>query len=381
MLAWVSAEMRTGDVIGYLPSLLLGADGNGKLTRSISNYSNADALLILEGAPKNWQRATKELAAWLACWDDSDTTRAIQWCGYVVFRNPSAATDTLDLTLVTAEGYLTRRYVGDVTYPAGTLRSAIFADLLTRYVRDGATPGIPMLLQATGNDPALTEDLVLQNADNRTVMTTMTNICGELGGEFAVDWTWSTDNTQLIPTMRLADRIGTPAPAGRKPAVVFSLPGQLIDFQQPTDYSDGKGANRIVYYSTGSGDEVPYSAPVVDTSDLDRPAVEYRDQPAASVSEDALNRYAKQALPILAPGSKPVSLTADLGRLDHRRFGRDWMLGDDLGFSVASVDGNGQPILAFPDGVDGVGRAISVDITRTTITPILADKTVYKETA
>jgi hypothetical protein len=64
-----------------------------------------------------------------------------------------------------------------------------------------------------------------------------------------------------------------------------------------------------------------------------------------------------------------------------RRYGKDWQLGDQIGYSVpgswTDEQGSTAYSLAFPDGLEGVGRVIAVDVNEASISPILADSAVY----
>jgi hypothetical protein len=54
-------------------------------------------------------------------------------------------------------------------------------------------------------------------------------------------------------------------------------------------------------------------------------------------------------------------------------YGRDWGIGDDIGYEITGVDAltGLDTVPAFPGGLSGVGRCIGVERTDTTITPVL----------
>lgn len=379
MLQWISANLCTGRVRGDLP----GLDVQWPIRHTLSNYDTATGTLKLDGAPPDWADLVKAGASLLACYDDEDDGQqpAILWAGYVVTVDPDAATDTAQVSLSTVEGYLARRYVPDVTYPAGTLRDAVVADMVAKWIRAGvgAIPGVPIAVQQIGaGGPALTAAKVYQNTDNATVASRIEALLAELGGEYTITWAWSADSLSLVPTMTVGDHIGQQSTTGI-PAVTFEQPGPVVSVNQPTDYSDGAGANVITAYSSGQGSVTPY-APAVTVAADDRPAFEYRYQPVASEDDlGVLGRHAQQAAGILGPGARPLSLVLALVELGTgRRYGIDWRLGDDLGYHV-------EPCLAFVDGLDGVARAIAVEIGgdeetgATTITPIFAQPEIYTE--
>lgn len=377
MLQWISANLRTGRVGGDLP----GLEVQWPIRHTLSTYDTATATLNLDGAPPDWHDLVKAGATLLACYDDEDDGQSILWAGYVVTIEPDGATDTVSLSLSTVEGYLARRYVPDVTYPVGTLRDAIVADMVAKWIVAGVgpIPGVPIVVQRVGaGGPALTAAKVYQNTDNATVGSRIESLYAEMGGEYTITWAWSVDELSLIPTMFVGDHIGQQSATGI-PAVTFEQPGPVVSVSQPTDYSDGAGANVITAYSSGQGSVTPY-APAVTVPADDRPAFEYRYQPVASEDDLAvLGRHAQQAAGILGPGARPLSLVLAVAELGTgRRYGVDWRVGDDLGYHV-------EPSLAFADGLDGVARAIAVEIGgdeqtgATTITPIFAQPEVYTE--
>jgi hypothetical protein len=374
---WVAASLTTGNVLDDLSTFV----PDYPLRSTLSNYDTATGTLYLDGASPDWARSIKAGASVLACYDDTDPQLAIQWAGYVTKTDPDSATDSVKLDLVTLEGYLTRRYVPDVTYTAAAWgRNAIVADLVSKYVAAGAggLPGVPLsVVQVGGGGPAPTVDLVWQNADNATVLARMSTLFAQLGGEYAITWAWSGAPGQgpLVPTLTVGDRIGVSSGTG-VPAVTLDQPGPIVSVNMPIDYGDGAGANHVTAYSNGSGTYTPYSAPSIATVSDDRPVFEYRWSPASSeTNTTVLGKYATQALGLLSPGARPLSVVLALEELTTgRRYGTDWNRGDDVGYHV-------DPCLAFPDGLDGTARVIVADLGATTLTPTFAQPEIYVEAA
>lgn len=382
-LQWVSADLRTGGIIADLPGVL----APDALRRSVSNYDTATLTLDLGGAPpEDWERATMPCAAVLACYDDAEDTPGvtpgpIQWAGFVTQRVRDPASAQVSLSLATLEAYFDRRYVGDVTWPIATHRDDLIASMLTQNVKTtGADAGIDNLRlnYKAGGGPALGKStqppIVWQNTDNATVLSRLTDVLGRWGGEFAVEWSWSSDNTALIPTVYFGDRVGTSATAGLGPAVAFEFPGSIASAQSTEDYSQDSGANKIVAYSSGQGSVTPYAPPVRATkSGFERPTFEYRYSPVSSETDTTvLQTYAKKQLAQMAPGKQSIAVTLsrDPGSTVARRLGVDWRLGDDIGLII-------QPCDAFPAGYVSAGRVIAYEVTDTIITPTFADPTVY----
>jgi len=305
---WVAAEMVTGRLIASLPGVEL--DPGSPLRKTISTYDTAlgslqltpDPVDPMRAQPENWERALEEGASVLACFDDTDPLRSIQWSGWVSLQKRDGASDSVAFTLATLESYLDCRFVGDVTYDTTWGRNAIIADLIANWITAGG-PTIQLELDYSGAGPKPAESLVWQNTDNKSVLDRITQLCAQLGGEFTIDCAWSADGLSLVHTLHFGDKIGTPAAAGKDPDVTFEQPGVITAFSQVRDYSKGKGANKVVPYSSGQGTTTPYGTPVLASDFAGRPIFEFRYQPAPSISPVALQQYAAQAIKVLARGA------------------------------------------------------------------------------
>ena len=60
-------------------------------------------------------------------------------------------------------------------------------------------------------------------------------------------------------------------------------------------------------------------------------------------------------------GSLALALTAN--REDAPVLGRDWQIGDDIGFDIKAPE--------FPDGLKGTARCVGWELTDTTVTPLI----------
>jgi hypothetical protein len=102
----------------------------------------------------------------------------------------------------------------------------------------------------------------------------------------------------------------------------------------------------------------------------ERPPFEYRFTPSTSISEvSTLTAHAQSALAQMQDGAQALTLTAIVQ--DAPRLGRDWFVGDDIGYRIQSP--------AFPDGLEGVARCIGWKVSvaePSTVTPILATEEV-----
>ena len=409
-LQWLASDLATGVVLADLPSLAC----DWPLRRTIGQYDTGTAHLALDGAPPNWTRATMPGAAVLHCYDDGDPALTLQWSGIVLSRTRNGTQDVVDLSLATGESYLARRYVGDVVYTAQS-QASIVADLVARFVAD--TNGMPLTVQSTGGATART--ITYQATDNATVYDRLQALSQLQGGpEWMLTWQWS-DSTTILPVLVVADRLGASPVGGLAPAAVFAMPGCLVDATLVEDYTDGKGANTVTTYGTGQGSVTPVSSPQ-SVALNGRPKFELRYQPTSNVSSTAdLNSYAAAAAARLADGARALTLVAALTAPGTPMFGRDWQLGDDIGYSIggtraaattavsggtaaapasssmsggtattppsggivggravaAPVGGAAEieVVPAFPGGYSGTARAIAVELTDKTVTPILAD--------
>lgn len=376
-LQWVSANLLTGQDIADLP----GFEAAYPLLRTLSAAESATGTFHLDkNTPENWQEAFYPAGTVLACFDDTDPAMSIIWAGVLTGIGPlDVAGNEVPVSMTTFEAWLNRNIVGDVTYPATQAANDIIAAMVTTWFTNVSGIGL-QLAYTPGAGQMPTADLVLQNTDNMGVQTRIDQIFGQLGGEYTIEWAWAANSQGIVPTLVFGTRIGQAVTAGNQPAVTFESPGTLTGFQWTWDYSEGAGANRIVAYSSGQAGTTPYAPPVAGPPD-GRPVIEYRYSPAPSLSVAQLTQYAQQAAVVLAPGKQIATLTASTINPVGRRFGTDWWLGDDIGYTVTSpyIDegGNTVTVRAFPKGISGVGRCIGVQINETTITPILADKTIY----
>lgn len=370
-LQWIAADAYSGNVIADLPTL----EADWPLRRTIGQYDTGTAHLHLDGAPPNWRRAVLEGGAVLHAYDDTDPAQAPQWSGLVTASFVDSASDAVDLSLVTGEGYFDRRFVRDASYKA-VGQNAIVKDLALRFGGpNDVAPyrGLPLRVEYTTPGVGALRDRTYYDADDATLYTRLRQLMGVRGGpEWCVEWEWSADRMSITPVLRVGDRIGTAPPPGLAPAAAFELPGCVTNAQLARDYSSGKGANLVQAVSSGQGDVRPTSGAVWIEDPWGRPTFEHRWTPSTSITETAtLVEYARQAIRLLAPGGVSLILVAALAAAP--RLGTDWRLGDEVQYAIGAADAYGRPIRAFePDGLIGVDRAIAYELTASTIAPILA---------
>ena len=349
-LRWIACEATTGKIIADLVDLTAGT-----LKQTIGRYETATVSLPIPTAPDDWQRATAPGYATLIALDGDVPV----WGGLVTQRQRSADASgvyTAELSLVTAEGYLDRRYVGDRTYTANN-QEYIVAHLAATY----AIPG-GLLFGTDWAASGYPRDRTYRDDEDGTVYARITQLSGVVDGpEWTMQWGHAASPERYFPTLVVRGRLGAAPLAGLQPNAQFLMPGSVITAATVEDYSAGKGANDVMATGSSQGDMRPTSDHQTLT-DL-RPKFEFRWSPSSTVTVvDTLNLHAQRALAVLGNGSNAVTLTADSRTAP--RLGVDWVLGDDVGYGVEHP--------AWPDGLAGVGRAIGWERDDTTVTPILA---------
>lgn len=362
-LSWVSVNANDGSIIADLPGLLV----DGALKRTIGRAETQTATLPLSpghiptqglhagatfrGAPPNWRQATRAKAVFLVALDEDEVP---VWGGMVTERQTSHGTG-VDLALETAEGYFQDRYVGDETFN-NVPQNTIVRTLVEKYA---ATDGIPIrVVELPGTNPTRTRNYLDQ--DDKTLGSILEELSGVIGGpEWAIGWEWVGDSLGMA--LYVGARIGAAAPDGLGPAAQFYLPGSVVDANLVESYKRGEGANDVMASSSGAGDARPQSPRQRNAGDL-RPRVEFRWSPSSSITEiSTLTSHAQRALSGMKDGTLALAITAT--RAGTNKLGTVWDLGDDIGFDLTGP--------AWPNGITGTARVLGIEITPTTVTPIL----------
>lgn len=350
MLSWVSVNANDGSVIADLPNLRV----DGALKQTLMRYESQTASLPMDGAPSNWQQATRHGATFLVALDEDENP---VWGGLVIGRGRKVG-EGVKMSLVTGEGYFDRVYVGDETFTAFA-QNTLVQTLANKYAKNGVKRGIPLRVQITGGNGAL-RDRAYSDTDDKTLYTVLTDLSGVLGGsEWTVSWEWV--GTKLGLVLTVADRIGSPAPAGLGPAAQFYLPGSVTSAELLESYASKDGANDVMAVSSGVQGARPQSPHQTNTGDL-RPRFEYRWTPSTSITDvGTLTAHAQRGLQAMQAGSVALSITAN--RAEAPQLGVDWNIGDDIGFDITAPE--------FPQGISGTARCVGWELTDTTITPLI----------
>lgn len=380
--SWVACDLKTGVVLDDLPLLDGSQPGsNVQLLQSLGRYETTNVSLPLVNAPTNWQRDTLPGATTMVCLQQSYDTAGNMlgspvpvWGAGVTSANLDQS-DAVQLTLTTIEGYMDRRYTGDQTFTA-TGQNDIVNALVTN-MASGPNGGIPITVQYVTAGSGTPRDRTYADQDDKTVYSALTDLMGVQGGpEWWVGWTHLTAPERYVPVLYVGDRIGQPATAGLAANASFDMPGPVQSFQLIRDYSDGKGANAVMAYSSGQGTTRPQS-PVQTFTDPVRPTYEYRWTPSTSIIDTTtLTGWATSALTQMQAGSTALAMSAIASDKGCPQLGVDWNIGDDIGFSIGGLDQNGRDTVpAFPGGVSGTARCIGwqLELSNTPIiTPVLA---------
>jgi len=349
-LSWISVNANTGSIIADLPTLRV----DGALKRTIGRYESQSVTMPLDGAPLNWQTATRKKSVFLVALGEAEEHEARGlplWGGMVTSKEPNEGAD-LPMSLATAEDYFNDRFVGDETFFTWP-QNDIVEYLVNKYA---ATNGIPIrVVKLPGANPVRGRTYL--DAEDKTLYAVLDELSGVIDGpEWTIDWEW-VDDEKLGLVLYVGARIGAAAPAGLGPSSWFSLPGNVQKVSLKDGYQRGDGANDVMAVSSGSADARPQSPRQVASFD-GRPKIEFRWSPSTSITEiSTLTSHAQRALAGMKDGTVALSITAIRDETDP------FLLGDDVGFDLTAP--------AWPDGIKGTARVFGIEITDTTITPVI----------
>jgi hypothetical protein len=351
VLQWLAVNFRTGAILADLPDLDIG---NG-VTHTIGQYDSTTVSLPVNESVEvpEWLYATRPLGTMIvAISDDANSTP--QWGGLITQRQRTGGAQ-VQLSVSTPELYLSRRYIRDVRQYPQVDRLEIGSDLLTHYILDGAggRNGAPMRIAADGLGPLVDGDY--KDSDDRTIYS----VFQDLGFEWTVGLEWQHNPERITQVCYLSERLGIEA-TDLGPAVTLDWPGNLASAQVVEDYAEGKGANDVMSTSTGQGSVRPQSDHQASVPN-DMPTVEYRGSAGSNITRKAtLNTYAAQVLAAMQPGAIGYAVSLPIEAPDAFEIG----LGDDVGFDLSGPE--------FPEHPHGILRAAGIQISKSTVTPVLA---------
>jgi hypothetical protein len=389
-LSWVACNAKDGRVLADLPDVSVGS-----VSVVLGSYTTTDATLPIPTAPADWVRATMPGGAFLVLLDDpGDGSAPVPVWGGMITRRRRTLGDVAPLSLATIEAYLDRRFVRDREF-AGVSQTQIVKSLVEEFVT-----GFPIRVEASSS--AISRDREYKDSDDKSVLAALSELFGVADGpEWTIGWEHQADPERYTPVLYVADRLGSGVPAGLGPAATFEAPGPVVEAELVEDFGAGKGATDVMATSTASQDVRPQSPHQVGASE--RPPFEHRFTPSTSISEiSTLTAHAQAALGQMLDGAQALTLSAVVQ--DAPRLGRDWFIGDDIGyrlgdawltreglypddgvfpgtktFPVAPKDVAHRTVPAFPEGLSGTARCIgwSMDLSDVpVVTPILATEEV-----
>jgi hypothetical protein len=371
MLSWVSVNANTGSINADLPTL----KADGALKQTLMRYESQTASLPAwdptdeespDAPPPNWLQATRPGAVFLVALGEPEENepRGVPLWGGLVIRRTRIPGGGVKMSLVTAEGYLDRVYIGDEPF-AGVPQNLIVKQLVEAYAA-GTSPewrGIPIRVEIIGGNGVPRDKTTWKNSADKTLYSALQDFSGIVGGpEWTIRWEW-VDEQKLGLVFSVGDRIGAPPPTGLNPDAQFSLPGNITDdgVELVEGYGADEGANDVMAVSSGVEDARPESDRQRNTTDK-RPRFEKRWTPETDIKDtETLNAHAQRALAAMKDGSLALTLTAD--REEAPKLGLSWNIGDDIGFSIEAPE--------FPTGLTGVARCVGWELTDSTITPLI----------
>lgn len=295
------------------------------------------------------------------------------WGGYVAVRDRGTEA-TVNLSVVSFEGYFDRRYINR-DY---TMVQVDEADIFIRLMKEAETysgrwRGLGMAIDApqTGTK----RDRQYKAVDHKKLLEVFGELMGvEDGPEWTVQVRWR-DETQtsfqpvLVVRKKLGRRSFSPDTIFEVNEAIFESDGAATaTYSFTEDSQDGKAANLVQAYSSGSGDDKPISSTMAAVSRLDAGEVifEYHYQPSSSISQQStLDSHAKSSVVRMQDGNLKFELETIWDAFP--RLGFDWDLGDDVGWRLI---GHGHPM-----GIEGSGRVVgwSLDPLAGKVKPILWD--------
>jgi hypothetical protein len=282
---------------------------------------------------------------------------------------------TLQLGLMSIEGYLEHRFVRDHVWvqqdEASVIAAGLFADAAALPGIGGEGIGLIVDAPPTGTR----RDRTYKASDHKSVYESLQELMAVEGGpEWTIDLDWAdaAARNTVSKIARVRPRIGV---AASQPSALFVTTARSVygstgqanaRYRYKEDFGGGRYANVVQAYSSGEGDDQPHSDLAVDTAALAAgvPIWERHYQPSSSITNLAtLNAHARAELGRRRLGSRLWAIEA---RWDATpRYGIDWRLGDDVAWHLVGH--------RHPDGVRGQGRAVGfeLDTARGVIVPIL----------
>jgi hypothetical protein len=370
VVTWLGCDLVTGRIVADLP------DVTGNISRILGQYTSTSLNLPI---PLAGPGTLGDLAFQATVPGRTMVVAVVNgqpaWGGMVVRRN--GGTDGgMVLSCVTPEGYLARRRVRGHTFvqvDQATIAAALAGDAGTIL---GVGSGIGLEVDAPAS--GVLRDRDYKASDRSTVYQRLQELSNVIGGpEWTVELLWGDDtHTWVRKLLRIRNRVGV---ASADPTAVFettaasvfeSRSGNEARYEYDEDFTDGRGANYVVAYSSGEGDDQPASAPAIAHEELAAgfPVYERHWQPSSSITSQAvLDDHAASELQLRRNGARTWKIDARWNV--YPRLNIDWRIGDDVAWKLFGH--------RHPDGATGQGRCIGwqLDPEAGTVAPVLLDPT------
>lgn len=356
---WYGCDLVTGTIVEELPFV-----PGGPLQRILGAYTSLEGSFAVADAVGDWQSATDQGRTMLVCVRDEDEFPL--WAGIVIGRT-GGSSETIDLKLVSLEGYFDRRYV---TYRTDTNTSG------QRIVKDIANDadsdqGIGITYQFVDSFPH--HDRTYTEDSDQTVYSQMVELMGiENGPEWTIDILWGDATKTFFEKRMVIDlSIGNNVDVEGLTEVnaVFDYPGSIREYEMVEDFSSSKAANHIEVFGDGEGPSRPagFPARAEDLLTAGWPRYDYRRTISGATETDTLYSHAVNLLQWMQTGATIWTVSADASYAP--RIGVDWALG---GYVVVDIATSPR----HPTGVAIIARAIGweLDTIGGVVTPLLEEE-------
>jgi hypothetical protein len=337
---WIACDVKTGNKVAYLHGL------TGGISRALGAYTS-DTLTI--PAPLAGPLALGGLLD-QAIGPDQLPTRMIvavindvpAWAG-IIWRVRGGSSATIELGCATPESYLDRRFIGDFSFNQ-TDQALLAAALIEAVNEEGINLTIDAPLSGVPRDRDYFDD------EDVTYYQRLQELMDVQSGlEWTIDLDWRTSKKQAVQLIfRARNRIGSTVPRG--PLATSSE--AVTTYEIVHDYGKGAGANDVMAYSSGEGEDRPESRHFRNEAALAAgvPRVEHRSMPSSSIRDTGvLDAHAIAELFRLDGGTATLAVQSRWN-IEPARLGVDLGLGDNTEFDLLGH--------MHPTGLYGVGRMV-----------------------
>ena len=344
---WQVVSFTTGEPFIELPDLQMSS-----VEHRMQEYTTVEAQLPWDSIPPDWFTVVQPWRYAIVL-----LMNEIPLMGWVILKNETTLDgDSVSLQLATADAYLTRCPINDVTY-SNTSQTLLADDLIHRYVINGMNNAFRTVTTAS----SYKRDRTYKASDNKSVYDALNELAQVINGlDWCCDWKHDAATNTYYPEIRVSDVLGRITP------VVTLGVESMSDFKVTHDWSESAGANMVEAVSTAEGDIQPTSG-WIKHNDTTRPILKYRYSPSSSITnKQTLIDHAQGKLESIKNGVTTVEMTLSLENAPQ--VNDVWQIGDVIGYDVSEARDR------FPDDYKGWFRTIGykLDFGSTwTLTPYL----------